>query len=351
MTRIAIRVGERPDGGASAPVWLHQIADYGNVKVTYRWPLGDWSLSWDQEAYRGANLSALEQGRVVEAWHAGTRIWGGTLDAVSDDGTYSASGFCRQAESCYALDGNGKATADADLAVFVASNFGRKAFNVGSLSPFNSLAQQLPLPEAPQKLGALLDQLCALNERRWYVTSDRAIYVGVDNLTPKFFVNSTDTLGISSETQATDLLVGHFDSVASYVVTAVGAAGASVRIEKLVDATGLGPITVAAAQALGRQVLAEAGPVAAFTSSIVVTHGEVTNAGGARVGLSAIRAGATYRINGMTDPRNGALATDVLMAESVWDEEAGEVQLTPMGADRDDLSATIEGLGMSLEAA
>lgn len=352
LSRITIRIGEDPTGvSTAAPVWLHQVADYGKVRKVDRYPLGDWSLSWEQQPFRGANLSAFEQGRVVEAWHGGTRIWGGTLDAVTEDGRYSASGFCRQAERAYALDGAGRATADAGAAIFFASNSARKAWNVGSLIDFASWSNQLPTPEQPQKIAALLDQLCALNSARWWVGHDRAVRTGVDDMTPRMFINSAETLGASSETLATHLLVWHFLASGAFTVTEWGVIGSPLRIERLVDASGLGPITVTAAQNLARQVLTEVGPMAAFTNSITVSRGEVLNDGGSRVGLSEIKAGITYRINGMPDPRTGAPSTDVLMGEAAWDEEEGTVQLTPLGAERDDLSAVIEGLGMTLEAA
>ena len=100
-----------------------------------------------------------------------------------------------------------------------------------------------------------------------------------------------------------------------------------------------------AAALAGRQVPPKSGPNATFTSSITVSAGQVTNGGGARVHPVAMTPGRIYRINGMADPRNGALAADVLMGEAVWDEEEATVQLTPFGAERDDLQDTVETLG------
>lgn len=347
MTRITIRVGEQPGNPAVAPAWLHTIGDYGGVKVAKRHPYGDWALSWSMDLYGGVQPAALAQGRIVEGWLGGTRIFGGRM-AEPDwrAGTFSANGLNRGAETAYATDFAAQQTSSPGDAIYFAA--ARGIWPIGTLESFAGTA--LPPASEVNYLGALLDQWCALNGKNWLVDSHRQLRLVDNPTTPTLFVASGEDLGVTTEVQATDILVGYQNLLTKYVSQWVSVPNVQYRVEKIVDLVHLGLISDAQATAYANDILAQAGGQAAFSGSITVSAGQVTNGGGVPVHPALIVAGHMYRLQGVRDPRSTALATDVVMGESVWDEDAGTVQLTPLGADRKDFQAVLESITGSAAA-
>lgn len=354
-----IRVGALIQGGGEW-VWLHTRGHHSSVRQTKRWGYGDWSLEFDYRPPRGRWPLALEAGRIIEQWYGGRRVWGGLVENVDrDSGRVTAAGFCRLPEKVYALDGGGQATSKVGVAVLASSTFpgARSLTPYGMLQdPDNAaLFKQMPPATEANKQGALFDAFAKLNGRRWWIGSNRLLSFDTDPTRPSLYVATSERFGVSTEALCTRMLVGYRNTLGEYHVTppvlGPGAARASVQIEKLMDVSDHGPMTQAAAIDLGQKALKLAGEQAALTGSVTVRRRQVVNAGGARVHPVAMLPGLIYRFQGQPDPRSNALYTDALIGETVWDEEEGTVQLTPMEAEREDLQATIEALGGQLEAA
>lgn len=352
MTRIAIRVGESPGwSGISKPEWLHHIADFGNVIITNRYPYGCWELSFRMNLKPGTRTSVLSSGRVVEAWLGGVRIWGGLMaQADWDEGVFVAQGYNRQSESAPAVNATWQATSDLDDAIYQAALSATVHWmGYAKTAPY---AQQLPAPTQVNHLGASLDQWANLNNVRWGVDADRLFKIYTDPTTPSHFIDSSVAdLGVSSESQATDVVVEYYSAqsgdVKRYRASGRTTGARSVRLVNLME---LDYINDSVAQTHANNLLKLAGTETAFTGSITVTRGQVTNEGGTAVGPALILPGRMYRHQGMRDPRNGALSTDFIAGETVWDEDAGTVDITPLGAEKNDLSEAIEKIGGELVA-
>lgn len=354
-TGSVIRVGELVQGGGN-PIWLHTVGYHSALRQTKRWGYGDWALEFDFEPPRGRWPLPLAMGRIIEQWYGGRRIWSGTVENVDrESGRVTCAGLCRMGERVYALDGSGQATANPGVALLGAT-FGTKRLAWGSLQDYGTTGpyKQLPAATEPNKIGALFDAFAKLNGQRWYVDSNRAVWLQADPTTPTRFVSTSDRFGVSAETLVTHLKVDYDDGLGGRStpwIEGPGAARASLQVEKLISLYDRGPMTEAEAIAQGRAALKLAGEQAALTGSVTVRKRQVVNAGGARVHPQAMVPGLIYRFQGHPDPRSNALYTDALIGETVWDEEEGTVQLTPMDAEREDLQATIEAIGGQLVAA
>ena len=345
MSRVSLLAGRN----TTSPSWVHWIADHSNLVRTMRWPYGDWSLEFDADFYASVAPEALQQGSTVEAYLCGTLVFGGVMDEPGfSGGRFAVAGHNRASETAYAVNGSWQAVADLDTAMAAQRSAGFTRFPAaGSDSTVTGLTQ-LPAPTEVNILGGALDQWALLNGRSWWVDSYGVFRHGAAPEVPALVVDSSALEGIdvATDLQATDIIVGYYKTPGlTYATARAETAGAVHRRARLVDLTGIGPITTGAAQTYADNLRAAATGKPRFTGSITVAAGQVANLFGVAVHPAQMLPGRMYRLSGMRDPRTGALSTDVVMGEAVWDEDAGTVQLTPLDADRDDFQASIEQIG------
>lgn len=347
--RVHFRVGEVRGSGRLGR-WLHHLGHQGNEQIVHRYPGGSWSAGVTVALPPGVRPPELEAGRLVDAYVGPCRIWRGFMDEPDwESGRFTMSGLCRQAESVAALDFAGVATSSPADAVGAAALY-RGAVNWGTLVDFATGRKALPAATSVDSLSRLLDAWCELNGVRWSVDSDGQLFVVSDETVPSLFISpGVGMLGVTTEQTASRIVCGYYTLAMGYATVSAGG-GSGPTVERLVSLTSRGPMSAADAQAAADAIYAQAGyETPQFTGSITVRAGQVTNRGATPVALASIVAGPMCRILGMRDPRTGALSTDVVMEESVWDAPAGTVNLTPLNAVKGDIASIVESQQGSVE--
>jgi hypothetical protein len=318
---------------------------WGGLKVTRQWPRGCWQADWSMALGPTERPPYMVQGAPVEVLVGSRVVFAGYLSELGwDDGTFSASGAAREGEEalCSAADGTTSSTPDVVIDAAIARDvlsWSRPASlsNV-ALSTGDDTEQQNYITD-------LLDTWATTAGKRWAVNADRQVYAATDPTTPAYYI----AYGAAEFGVADDALVGTlsgswFDVNGAPHITRVG----SGRPEVAVNMENLGPIDSTTATNALNGILAKTGARLAFTSAITVDQSTVTSPGGVHPELWQITSGLMYRAVGLRDPRSGRPYTDFIAGEDVWDNDAKNVQLTPIDLAARDLASIVADAGLEL---
>lgn len=322
---------------------LATVATYGDVIVTDRWPAGPWALSFDTAVSpRGRRPSCLRPGALVEASVMGMPRWVGTLrEPDAGAGQYQCDGLARQGEKAAALTAAGAlSTAPAD-AIAQARARGLLTWVTRETWPAVTGDQQ-----TPRSVAQLLDASCDDRGLRWALDPYGVVYTGADPADPSLFVTSGgQPLGVSTDRQATDLVIGYKNTSLASATTRypVGGSGAMTPVERLIDISARGAMTAAEARDVGAGILTklDAGlPV--FTGGLELTRGMVTDRGGNPVPPSRPLQGQRVRALGLYDARTGEPSTEYVIGEATWTVADDRVSTTPVEYTARDLASIVE---------
>jgi hypothetical protein len=324
---------------------LSSIGWWGGLTVTHQWPRGCWQADWSMALDPLERPPALVQGAPVEVLVAGAVVWAGYLSELNwSDGTFSASGAAREGEETLCLAADGTTSSTPDVVIDAAISRGALSWS----RPASLSATALTTGDDTQELNYvtdLLDTWSTTVGKRWAVNSDRQVYAAADPTSPAYYVAyGAAEFGVADDALVGTLTGGWFDVNGAPHLTTVGTG----RPEVAVNMANLGPIDSTTATNVLTAILAKTGARLAFTNAVTVTAEQVWSSGGASPHLSDVRAGLMFRLLGLEDPRDGSLATDVLMGESVWDVDAATVQLTPIDLAARDLSSIVADAGLEL---
>lgn len=322
--------------------WVHAHAKFGDMEVVDRHTGGPWSLTWQMNLPPGERPTWLSEGATVELY-AGTLRWSGTLaDPDWEAGSFTADGWCRQAETAAALSGGG-ATNSLSVAITQAGPLGRKVidFDTKVTGAADKADDEL------WSIAQLADQYCLENSGVWRVGVHREFYIATEPPAPSMWVlPGIVDLSTSVATSVRRVLARYIDTSLTHRL-AISDSNRG-RGEAIVDLTAKGPILEATATAVANQMLARSGGgEPRFTTGFEVHAGQVVDESGP-VDLSRIIAGQMIRIHGCTDPRNGLPWTDILIGETQWRPQESTVQINPVELDAADFTGIVEELGGSV---
>lgn len=318
---------------------------WGGLKVTTQYPRGCWQADWSMALGPLERPPYLVQGAPVEVLIGSRPIFAGYMSDLGwDDGTFSASGAAREGEEAASETAAGVITSTPDVAIDNARAQGWISWS----RPASISSTPLAASDATQDsnyLTAVLDNWATTTGKRWIVNPDRQVLAVTDPTAPAYHIAYGDaTFGIADDKLAGTLSGDYYQSNGSPHMVKVGAG----RPVVLVNMANQGPLTEARATSILTALYAKVGARMAFTSAVTVDQSIVTSPGGVHPQLWQLTAGLLYRMNGLRDPRNGLPHTDVLMGESVWDVDAGTVQLTPVDLAARDLSSIVADAGLEL---
>lgn len=325
---------------------------WGGLKITNQWPRGCWQADWSMALGPAERPPMLVKYAQVEILIGSRVIWAGFLTDLNwDDGTFSAAGAAREGEEALSFTAAGVNTSTPDIAIDTAIANG----NVTWTRPASVSATPIATGDQPEEMNYLTDLLdSAMNMlgKQWAVNADRQVYAASDPTTPSYLIAyGSAVLGVASDALVGQLCGGWYDTSGVPHVTrypTVAPVGGSLRPQVAVDMSPVNVTDATTATTILTNIYNQVGAQMALTNSVTVTASQVTSLGGVTPALWQITAGLVYRLNGLTDPRTGAAYADVLMGESVWDVDAGSVQLTPVGAAARDLSSIIADTGLTL---
>lgn len=323
---------------------LSTTLSYGDVTITDRWPYGPWSLSFGTSlSPRGRRPACLRPGALVEASAMGIPRWVGTLrEPDAGAGDYQCDGLARQGEKAAALTSSmGPSLAPGDA---IAQARARGLLTWVNRETWPTVAGDTSVLRS---VSQLLDASCEARGRRWAIDPYGVVYTGTDPVEPTLFLTAGVTpLGVSTDRQATDLIIGYRSSatIASAVTRyPVAGSGAMTPVERLVDLSGRGLMTEAQAREIGAGILSRLdGGQPVFTSGVEVTRGMLTDRGGhPRPAFRPVH-GRRLRALGMYDGRTGASSTEFVVGEATWVVAEDRLSMTPVEYTPRDLASIVE---------
>lgn len=323
-------------------VWAYEIASWGELEWSTRWPLGCYEASWSMILRPGERPSAIHVGATVSIWDGSTRIWKGTLAEPNwSEGKFTADGLYAQGSKYMALDGAGNSTSSQTTAVDAAITLGLPWTRqpppfVGALST----AAVTTLTDNINTITQLNDAVCDRGGTggtavRWMVDENGLVQNLPDPTVVTWHLapGSID-LGQTDGGYASALQVRYLDSTTSTYktnrVADTALANAYGYAEDPVDLTPLGPISSTIATQTGQSILAATKGRIGWTESIEVTAGQLTTPGGLPADLSSVRGRDLIRAFDVPTPLQNLPYVDLVVGEAVYAAGSDVVRLSPV---------------------
>lgn len=360
-------------------VWLQQLSPIGDLK--YSWgENGPLAASWAMALPIGFLHPALTQGKTVEVFYCGLRVWRGVLEEPDRDnwtcGAVGTSEFLSNvANLSWDLDDNpelGNSVYDG----------ARYATGEGTPPPASGLTRGFdffvdytvpggpveldptPVPEYGLNLRAALDEFTTRTGKRWMVDADGLLRVPVEPTTPSLALTpNVPGVGLTLENYYSATFLRYLHHTLDGGVGGGGEDGgggsglpggeegdpeedeeAALKIYDTVwavspDAWRWGPrertvdydpekqTPTAMAQAIVDALQAEA--TAAPTESVTLTDGQLISLGGTRVPLPLLQTGVMVRHYGVLDVPGARNVHEWVINHVEIDTVAGTATLTP----------------------
>lgn len=279
--------------------WLNEVASWGDLSYSTRWPFGCYEASWGMYFPATARRNLLHAGQPVEIYDGSSRIWLGRLAQPDwSTGLFKADGWYTYADGP-AINTSGDATARADHAV--AGAIVRGIPWAGSEGAPSTPASTSATTDAPNEMSTIFEEVATEAGMRWGVFADGVVRFAADPVAPRWRVApGVIDLGYVDTTFATRLEVRYFDSGTSDydTVTVIDADAETVYAphEDLLDLTGFGPLTTARATAKANGILTLGRSRPGWTGSVEVGPYELTTMGGNPGDLTLAEAGQAVRV-------------------------------------------------------
>ena len=327
-------------------VWLNDVAPWGDLSYSTRWPLGCHEASWGMSFRSTARRNILRAGQTVEVYVGSTRIWLGTLAQPDwSTGEFKADGWYAYADGP-ALDTSGDATSRADEAVDGAILRGVPWLGTSGL--LTTPAASTTATDGLNVMSAILEEVATEDGKRWGVFADGIVTMAADSTTPTWrLAPGVIDLGYDDTTFATQLLVRYFDSGTSdyetITVTDTAAEALLGLREEAVDITGVGPLTSTRATAKANGILTLGRSRLGWANSVEVGPYELTTMGGIPADLSMVQAGQSVRVP-VWDEFAALPYRDLVLGEVTYTAGSGTVTLAPVDTEPQTLADVTEAI-------
>lgn len=331
------------------------IGWWGDPVVTWRRRGGSWELRWTTDFPINFRHQDMRRGALVSLQAGGRSIWNGILSETNyDTQEFVAIGRCRQAEDAAAL---GFGVLSSNPAEVVSWGILRGALNWSGLNNLPSVPLTEDADSGPlNTVASVLDAWALSAGVGWWIDpgpSPMVAFAAAPAI-PAFDITAgAGVLGLADEEYVSDLYGRHASAPGVYgTVEAHDDTEGIGRVERLVDLTPRGYLTASEAEGLLENMLAATKARTGWTSSVSVSHGQVT-VGGTPVALSEVasRPNQMVRLLGLYDERGATTHTDVVVDETVWNVTEQTVEIKPVGLAARDLGSIIESMGGELVAA
>ena len=358
------------------PRWLGSLGHVNSLKYSWTCPGGDADMSCVLQLPPTQRPAALDPGRVVQVWRAGSCAWEGKLN----EATPSTDGWVVTAHGAGTCGGDFQAYYQSwtpDDPVNRAIARGLRWDNPGIGSPAGIyLGQQQD--SGSLSITAFMNLLCSGGGLLWQVTPSAATGIPAPSRTLSVFPLKSDAYGVP--TGPPDLMLVSTTPVprtvlldvnnillryqvsadipATSTAAAVPATYATVfagntastskhgPIEYYLDLSSAGVMTAAAARVIGQNVLQKY-VRATFAGTFEIGPGQLLNAGGAPVDPGFGVAGKMIKPLITDAPYGGELAAApmVFMAGThEFDNDTNTAKITPYGGVRLNLSGLVAAL-------
>lgn len=330
---------------------LTYLAYWGDLTITWRYPVGSWEASWSMDIPVNYLHPDIVRGARVVIWVGPTPIWRGKLTEINKDAqSFTATGAGREAETALCMGFGGTLTTTPSTAVSWGIQRGALTWSGINSLPSTSVAATEETVTF-NYISDLLNAAALRDQVNWLVDPAGFVQYAAAPTTSTLFVDvGVGELGLVDEEYVSDLFGRYLTT--SGVIASVEAHDNTQnvdRVERGVDLTGRGPMTLAQAQAVLDGILAKGKARTGFTSGIELAEGQVCNTGGTPFALSElgrlVGLGARARLLGLFDLRGLATSTDVIVAEGIWRVDDGLMTLNPAGLAARDLASIVEDAG------
>jgi hypothetical protein len=297
------------------PRLLGQIGPVNGLTHSYACPGGPDQLSCVLEIEADYRTDAMDPGRIVQEYRAGTVIWEGILQEPSfTDGTgweISAAGAGNYGNNFRAVFSSTWPASEPDQSVnnaIALSPGGLRWVNPGVGTPSGAWFGQ-PIDSGSDTITDLLNLICTNGGLTWYVTTTQ-----YGNILKVFALPTTPTRLLVCQTPVPRTLGGDVNAVylryqvtddnattgaAATFATTVATNAASIlahgRLETYQDLTSADVMTQSAAQAVGSKVLQQY-VRASFGGPFVIQPGQLLTMGGQPVDIAMEQAGGVYQL-------------------------------------------------------
>lgn len=326
--------------------WLHAIAPWGDLSWSHSWPGGCKDASFGAYFKPGERHPALTRGALLEVMDGPSAVWSGTLDELDwRAGEFKALGLVYDADDYPCIDGAGNATAVLATAVDQAIVDGWQVSRGSSIS----LTPYVDAAEGLNSVAALAASQSDELGQRFAVRADRVVVMEADPTTPTWHISpGVVDLGLASDDYASTIVVRYQTTTGPYATSKRTDAAAAARFGPKfmgVNATVLGPISAARADAIGDGHLTKGRARLSWTSAVDISPNELLTAGGSPAPLEMVVAGQMVRIHGIYDDLSylaGRTHLDVVIGETSYVAGAQTIRLAPVGTAAEDFAGITE---------
>ena len=325
-------------------VCLHEIAPWGDLSYSTRWPLGCHEASWGMSFRVLARRNILRAGQVVEVFAGGTRIWLGSLAQPDwSTGEFKADGWYTYADGP-AIDTGGTATSRADDAVAGAIADGIPWLGSSGIPVTPATASSST--DGVNAMSAILEDVATEAGMRWGVFADGMVTMAADPVAPTWQVApGVIDLGYDDESFATILKVRYLDSgtstYATITVTDAAALAIFGPVRETLDLTTYGPLTAPKAEAKAQGLLTLGRSRMGWSNSVEVGPYQMTTLGGVPADPSMVRAGQAARVP-VWDEFTSLPYRDLVLGEVDRAAGAGTVTIAPVDTQPQTLADILE---------
>lgn len=313
--------------------WLHLIAPYGPITVTYG-EHGLDAVSWQMRSNFRHPL--LRGGRLVELFDGGFLLGHATLREPGFDGSYYADGWWRQAVAAPCVDTLGGPTVVADAALAGALARGEISWTVNG---FSNTALAADADPSSLSLADLLRMAAAAAGKSWRVSAAGVLEMVQESSAPRWVVPSA--VAGRGLAPAEDEFYTHVEGtyvssggLASAIVGDDDAAGLFRRRTLKVDLTILGEINSGQAEAVLTGILGKVGVRMGWSEGLELGYRQITNTGGVPAPLSHVTTWDVVQLVGVLDLSRPALVdfnTHITALEVTYTDGSGLIQIKPKG--------------------
>lgn len=323
---------------------LSSQVSWGDLRFSFGWPGGSLDASLRVTRHSNQKPRLLQIGVFTEITWGGWPIWAGTLDTPVWNGREAeikSKGLFRLGETFHAFDGAGNTTDNPTTAITAAQGRGMP-WRIGFGVPNTALATGTTDP-----VNSILDLMEAVAEKngtRWQVDGRRYARMYADPTAPYYRVPAgVVDIGQSSEALRTRIVLRYEHTGGTYKtvwwpgITPPTTADLTTQEERWTvsefvrDATFLGPISDAQAQALAEQVYTRSKAQPGWTNGLTLTYGQLLNMAGEPVHPASVRASRMVRLDGVPDELTGFNHTDFVIGETSHEHGTKEVGINPVG--------------------
>lgn len=318
---------------------------WGELKITDRWPMGNWECSWTVPVRTLRRHQALTAGRPVVVKYGGSLRWSGFLSEPNwDTGEMVALGNVRRGEQAICFDSGGLSSTVPDTFIDAAITRGAVPWvRYGSISP-----DPIAATSTSDNLNYLNDALnawAAAAGKSWGVNARNEVYaLAPPTVATLSVMPDSGVLGVADQALA-GAVYGRYQTAGGALATAVAGTGTPEVGLSFLDR---GPMDATKAGGIAAGILAKLGARSGWTNGLVLAAQQITNRGGAGVNLASVVADGRNMVSllGVRDQRGLSAATTFVVGETIWDVPDRTVQVNPMGLIDRSLAGIAEDAGV-----